>query len=260
MHKKDWEIKVIEHIQKSLDDIPHELNELDWKEGLSPNNKKLTHHLSAFSNHPGGGFLLFGVNDKAKIIGINQEEVSDIVEILSSLARDSLEPCIKIDHTIIEYKEKPLLAVYIQESSTKPVHLKNKGIEDSFVRIGGTTRKISRQEIGDLLLNNKQPHWEELHVSNLLASKTILELLDYHTIHQLLKRPIPETESEILNWMKRENFIKPFNEGYYITNLGAISSAKKLSDFDRLSRKAIRVIKYDGVSKIVTQHEMEVVQ
>ncbi len=41
----------------SLGTIPQELNELDWKETLSPNNDKLCKHISAFSNHPEVGLL-----------------------------------------------------------------------------------------------------------------------------------------------------------------------------------------------------------
>jgi len=39
---------------------------------LSPKSDKLAQHLSAFSNHPGGGFIVFGINDKTgDIIGID---------------------------------------------------------------------------------------------------------------------------------------------------------------------------------------------
>ena len=44
-------------LEKSLDKVSVELNELDWKENISPNNVKLSQHISAFSNLPGGGFV-----------------------------------------------------------------------------------------------------------------------------------------------------------------------------------------------------------
>ena len=37
--------------------------------------------------------------------------------------------------------------------------------------------------------------------------------------------------------------------GYYITNFGALAAAQNLNEFDGLSRKSIRVIKYEGKNK-----------
>lgn len=41
-----------------------------------------------------------------------------------------------------------------------------------------------------------------------------------------------------------------------MTNLGAIAAARKLSDFDVLKRKAIRVVRYRGTNKVETVHEL----
>lgn len=43
--------------------------------------------------------------------------------------------------------------------------------------------------------------------------------------------------------------------GFYITNFGALAAAFNLSDFDSLERKAVRVIKYKGFNKLVTEQE-----
>ena len=72
---KNWIQKAIEYLEHSLTPIPQEINEIDWKEELSPNNKKLSRHLAAFANQPGGGFLVFGIKDEtAELIGITQEQ------------------------------------------------------------------------------------------------------------------------------------------------------------------------------------------
>lgn len=49
---KTWINRAIEYLKHSLEPIPQEINEIDWKEKLSPDNKKLCRHLSAFANHP----------------------------------------------------------------------------------------------------------------------------------------------------------------------------------------------------------------
>ena len=155
---KNWINKAIDYLDKSLGKVPQELNELDWKENLSPNNSKLKQHICAFANLPGGGFLVFGVDDKRALpIGLTREKANDIVERLSSLCRDGVDPLVSIDHSIETYRNTELLFIHIKESAVKPVHIAGKTIEDSFIRSGGTTRKASRQEIGALMLNSKNP-------------------------------------------------------------------------------------------------------
>lgn len=77
---KIWINKAMECLKQSLEPIPHEMNEIDWKEKLSPDNKKLCQHLSAFANYPDRGFMVFGIEDNtAKLKGITKEKAEEIV-------------------------------------------------------------------------------------------------------------------------------------------------------------------------------------
>ena len=251
---KIWMNKAVALLDRSLGKVKQELNELDWKEDLSPNNKKLSQHLSAFANHPGGGFLVFGVADKTgEIKGVNQIKADNIVERLSSLCRDAVNPLVRLDHTVEDYQEKSLLFIKIEESAIKPVQIAGKGktLEDCFIRSGGTTRKASRQEIGGLMLNSKTPVFEELHASKLKSQVEVLTALNYGSIYKLLGKPIPTNFNEIIYWLSQEKMIVNIEEqGHYITNFGALAAANNLNDFDGLARKAIRVIKYSGNNKV----------
>ena len=120
---KNWIQKAIELLDHSLNPVPQELNELDWKENLSPDTKKLGRHISAFANQPGGGFLVFGIEDKtANLKGITQNSAESIVQKLSSLCRDVVTPLVTMDHAIENYQGVPLLYIHIKESAVKPVH------------------------------------------------------------------------------------------------------------------------------------------
>ncbi len=253
---KLWENEAKRLLNQSLSVIPLELNELDWKQDISSNNKRLSQHLSAYANYPGGGTLVFGIDNAGNVIGVSDNSVAKIIEKLANLARDSVNPVVRIDHSIIAYKEIPILFVHIGESSVKPVHLRGKSIEESYIRTGGTTRLASRHEIASLMLNSKTLRYEELNASKLLESADVLELLDYKAIYGLLGKPVSLDPDEILNWMETERMIKQINgSGYYITNFGAIAAAKDISDFDGLSRKATRIIKYKGLNKVETESE-----
>lgn len=254
---KAWIKKAKDILNESLGKVQQELNELDWKENLSPKNDKLCKHISAFANKPGGGYLVFGVEDKtAKPIGVDKSLADGIVEKLASLCRDGVSPLVSIDHAIEDYNGFPLLFIHIKESPIKPVHLVGKTIEDSYIRSGGTTRKASRQEVGGLMLNSKTPVFEELHASTLKNQVEIMTLLDYATIYRLLKVPVPSSAEEIMQWLKEEKMIVDVDDtGYYITNFGGLAAAHNLNQFDGLSRKAIRVIKYEGKNKTAGSKE-----
>lgn len=150
----------------------------------------------------------------------------------------------------------PILIVHVKESSVKPVHLKSGTMEDAYIRTGGTTRKATRQEIGGLMLNSKSPRWEELSASKLVTEQEVLNLLDYRAILSLLGKPVPSNANEIMDWLVKEKMIEKINDsGYYITNFGAITSAVDIRQFDDLSRKSTRVIKYKGVNKLETEND-----
>lgn len=121
---KSWIPKALEYLDKTLGKVAVELNELDWKESISPNNTKLCQHISAFANLPGGGFIVFGIkNDTKAVVGISTNDANSIVDKFSSLCRDGVEPLVSIDYSIEKYQEKEVLIIYIKESAIKPVFL-----------------------------------------------------------------------------------------------------------------------------------------
>lgn len=249
--KKSWINRATELLTQSLSKVPQELNELDWKATLSPKNDKLCQHICAFANYPGGGFIIFGIDDKsASVIGIDKTASNNIIEKLANLCREGVNPIVSIDHSIEQFQNHSLLFVHIKESAIKPVCLAGKTIEDSYIRSGGSTRKASRQEIGGLMLNSKTPVYEELHASKLKNKVEVMTLLDYGNIYRLLNKPIPSSTDEIMYWLKQEKMIDEVDgQGYYLTNFGVLAAAHNLHEFDSLNRKSIRVIKYDGKTK-----------
>lgn len=254
---KHWLPLALSWLQQSLEPLPHELNELDWKAGLSTNKERLVEHLIAFANSPNGGFLIYGIQDTdARLEGVTQEEVGQIVNTLANLGREAVEPPLAIDHAVVEYKNIPLLFVHIPEQRNKPVHRRGKSIEETWIRSGGTTRKASRHEVGGLMLNSQAPRWEELRASGLLTPIEVAGMLNMEAIANLLQRPLPTGEGELFGWLLDEHLVTPDSGGYYITNAGAIAAAHRLEQFDQLKRKRIRVIRYRGTNKVDTLDEL----
>ena len=84
---KAWMTKALELLKASLEPPKHELNELDWKAALSPDKKRLTEHLSAFANQPGGGYLVFGVDSAGTPSDVDEKTVDTTVNQLANLGR-----------------------------------------------------------------------------------------------------------------------------------------------------------------------------
>ncbi len=255
---KAWIEKAVELLAATLEPPKHELNEIDWKAALSPDKKRLSEHLSAFANYSGGGFLVYGVDPSGIPKGLDAQEVETTINQLANLGRKAIDPPVCLDHSVVEYENAKLLFVCIPESAVKPVHIRGKGLEDSFVRSGGTTRSASRNDIGAMMLHSKTPRWEELHATVLLTNEEIIERLNIGPIIKMLECQTPADGEEKLNWLKAEHLIlrEPAGGGY-ITNLGAIAAARKISMFPDLVRRSARVIVYEGLSKAKTRQERE---
>jgi len=254
---KHWVKDGLQALTESLDPLPHETNEIDWKVHLSDKRERLTEHLIAFANYPNGGYLAFGIgNSDGHVEPVDQETVAKIANTLANLGRDAVKPPLSIDHAVVDYQGTPILLVRIPEQRNKPAHRRGKSIEEAWVRSGGTTRKASRQEVGALMLNGLAPRWEEQRASALLPLDTAVSSLDLEAIAKLLQRPLP-TESEALaQWLVDEGILTPDGRGYYITNFGAVAAARRLDQFPSLERKRIRVVRYRGTNKVDTIDEL----
>ncbi|MDP8268015.1 MAG: ATP-binding protein [Candidatus Tenebribacter davisii] len=248
---KSWEKRCLELLNKSLDSVPTELNELDWKENLSPNTQRLSQHISAFSNLDNGGFMVFGFNDSGKYTGIGSDECKEIIKKIGNISRESLQPPIIIKHSILEYKKQSFLAVYVPSSQFRPVHMRGKDIYHCYTRSAGQTRKMTRQEVATMISKTANINFESGLAKHNCTKEEIIRFLDFDNYFRLLKQPLPESKDGIIHKMKDEKFIIQNSDDYYsITNLGALLFAKNLNEFDRINRKAVRVIVYDGINKL----------
>lgn len=257
MTNKHWVSDALICLEQSLVPVPHETNEIDWKVRLSDNKERLVEHLIAFANHPNGGCLAFGVeNSGVHVEPVSQDDVAIIINTLANLGRDAVEPPLVIDHAVVNYRDIPILLVFIPEQRNKPVHRRGKSIEEAWIRSGGTTRKASRQDVGALMLNSTAPRWEELRASGLMSIEDAIASLDVAAIANLLQRPLPQDSDELAQWLVAEGILTPDGRGYYITNFGVVAAALKLEQFPTLERKRIRVIRYRGTNKVNTIDEL----
>lgn len=133
--------------------------------------------------------------------------------------------------------------------------------DHEFIRVGSTKRRLKdypekERELWERF--RRTPFERAVCIENASGSR-VLELLDYPALFELLALPLPEGRAGILEKLLQERFISEAGPDlFHVTNLGAILFAKKLADFDTLGRKAIRVIRYAGRSRVKTIRELPV--
>ena len=122
-----------------------------------------------------------------------------------------------------------------------------------YIRSGSYTKKLVEFPALQIQLWDKLRHskFEDTLSITGLTDKRALRLLNYEAYFNLLHIAVPDDMEQIVHYMMEEGFIVRQDNGLFaITNLGAIFLAKRLSDFPRLGRKAIRVVQYDKYNRL----------
>lgn len=242
----NWKEKALLLLDKSLNPVPQELNEIDWKGGLSDDKERLAQHLCAFSNLTGGGIMVYGVNNDASFTNMTQELIERIVTRLDNIAQNRMFTPIQIDHDVIDYKGHPLLFIYIPEFREKPMYLRGTDIYNSYIRSAGHTVRMSRQQVRLMIADSEGINYEERIAKRGLAMEEVLHLLNYKIIFELLGRQIPFSNESILVFMEELGICYKDIIGYSITNLGALLFANSLSSFETMKGKGVIVRRYVG--------------
>jgi ATP-dependent DNA helicase RecG len=253
----NWEEAALRYLAKSLYPVQQELNEIDWKSELSDKSDRLAQHISAFANYPGGGFLAYGINNDGSSGPLEKEAMDQIVQKLGNIARNNLAQPVGIEHAVADVDGNAVLLIRIPESSEKPVHLRGQDIYSSYKRSAGQTVKLSRHEVKQLIAISSGLNFEAQTASSNMNDDDVLKGLDYDSYFSLQEKRLPDTKLSILEALESDDLIKKSNQGWDILNFGAILFAKDLKIFKELKRKAIRVIVYEGTSRINALKEQE---
>ncbi|MDO9633601.1 MAG: ATP-binding protein [Paludibacter sp.] len=253
----NWIDTALQLLHKSLRPIPQELNELDWKSGLSDKSERLAQHISAFANYPNGGYLAYGIGNDGSSKSLSKEEMDSIVQKLGNIARNNLAQPIGIEHAVTEFNGQPVLIIKIPEYQDKPVHLRGSDIYNSYKRSAGQTVKLSRTELKQLIASSTGIDFESQIAASNVNEDEVLKLLDYDSYFTLQEKRLPDTKLSILQTLASEDLIKKSSSFWSVFNLGAVLFAKDIMSFKELKRKAVRVIVYKETSRINALKEQE---
>jgi len=254
---ENWINTALQLLNRSLKPIPQELNEIDWKSGLSDKSERLAQHISAFANYPNGGYLAYGIGNNGSPIPLSKTEMDDIIQKLGNIARNNLAQPIGIEHAVEDFNGQTVLFIKIPEYHDKPVHLRGSDIYNSFKRSAGQTVKLSRQEVKQLIALSTGVDFESQIAQTNVHEDDVLKLIDFDSYFTLQEKRLPDTKLSILQTLAGEDLIKKSVQGWDVLNLGAILFSKDLQNFKWLKRKAVRVIVYKETSRINAIKEQE---
>lgn len=246
----NWIEDAIKNLHNSLHPVKVELNELDWKSGLSEKSERLAQHISAFANQPGGGTFAFGVNDDATLFTPSRDEAEIILNRLGSIAQNNLHIPIKLEHTSVEFEGEGIFFIHVPEQFDKPVYLRGKTIYDSYYRSAGQTLKMSRQQVHDMIAAKEGITFENRIAASGLSADQILTMLDFGEFYKLTGKPTPTGTESIAVDLADYNFCKKQKDAWSITNLGAALFARDLRNFPSLEFRYVAVRQYKGANNL----------
>jgi predicted HTH transcriptional regulator len=202
-------------------------------------------------------YFVWGVEDGShRIVGTSFDPFSAKVgnEALENWLRHSLTPSLHFTFHSIVLDGLRVVILEIPRASHTPIQFK--GTE--YIRSASYTKKLKdfpelERELWRVF---EMTPFERLAATGELTAEEVLRMIDYPAYFDLMGMDLPSNREQILSRLQSENLIVSTVSGHWqILNLGAILFAKSLADFSGLARKALRVIHYQGRTRIVTLHE-----
>ncbi|KFI51596.1 putative DNA binding domain-containing protein [Bifidobacterium amazonense] len=149
----------------------------------------------------------------------------------------------------VEIDGKTVVVLRIWPAIGYPVSFDN--VE--YIRSGTSTQPLQKntqreQRLWDL---TRTGAFEDQIAMRWLSRDEVLSKLNWARYFTQTGIPLPEGGSGILHYLIADSIVKPLDSGQYaITNLGALLFAVKMDDFETVSRKAIRIIRYTGKDRL----------
>ena len=251
----------LKHLVDDLRLLPRETEWVEFKHN-NADPDPIGEYVSALSNaaalhRRNNGYILWGIEDGThELLGttfrprdakVGNEELENWLLCL-------LTPRIDVQIHEGDVDGKHLVLFVIQPAAHQPVRFK----DSEFIRVGTYKKKLKEHPEKERTLWDifSETPFESCTAAASLSSDDVLELIDYTSCFKLLKHPLPDNRQAIFDRLVSEKVIVPQSgDRFDITNVGAVLFATDLTQFDRLARKAPRVVIYKGENRTETIKE-----
>jgi ATP-dependent DNA helicase RecG len=124
---------------------------LELKRELPEKLTKIYRTVIGFANRFGGQIII-GIADSGEIIGINENDAHEILEILGKSIYESCVPAILPQLCLQRIEDKTVVVIEVSPGNQKPYYIKSLGItEGIFIRTGRSTVKATPQVQDELI-------------------------------------------------------------------------------------------------------------
>lgn len=250
----------LERLLDGLRRLPTEREWVEFKQNRAE-PEEIGEYVSALANSARlmgepYGYMVWGVHDAShEIVGTDfdpQAAKKGNEELEHWLVR-LLSPRLDIRFYAFASAGKPVIILEIPAALHTPVRFSG----SEFIRVGSLKKPLKDYP------EKERELWQVLNASRFeqgvakagLDADEVLSLLDYPKYFELTHQPLPSNKEGILDRLQADSLIASSLHGWAVTNLGAILFARSLNDFGGLSRKALRVIQYQGKNRIQTKRE-----
>ena len=246
----------LEKLVREMLDMPNETQWLEFKHN-NYDPKMIGEDISALANGAAlqdkdYAYFIWGVNDKTHSIVGTEYDLQSLKkgnQEIESWLRNLLSAHSDFEYQTVTIDGKNVGVMKIQASVNLPVTFE----KQEYIRVGSYTKCLKDYPALQARLWNKLQNkkFEEQIAVKDLSVNDALNALRYDVYFELLNIPQPSSSEGILHFLQEDDIIiRQDNGAYSITNLGAILLAKKISEFPRVSRKALRIVQYAGKDKL----------
>jgi predicted HTH transcriptional regulator len=256
MDWEDWEALV--HRPRAL---PGETSWVEFKEN-NDNPQELGEYIACLANSAAlanqeAGYLLFGVADSDHtVVGTRVHLTTKKVgnEDLEPWLVRPLDPQVNFAWSEVHLDGGRVVIVRIERARSCPVKFKG----EAFIRVGSYKKKLKDHSDHERRLWRTVDSYsfEDGSAQEDLSTDEVVRAIDSPGFFELSETPLPESRTGVLETLLAHDVIRHDVENQWqITNVGALLYARDLAAFRKLARKAIRIVQYEGTSRVSTQRE-----
>jgi ATP-dependent DNA helicase RecG len=204
-------------------------------------------------------YIIWGVEDRTKRRLGTEVRLNNLMkggENLTNWLSRMIEPRLMLEFLDFEDRGQMFSILVMEPTYDRPVMFSG----SEYLRIGENIRSLREfpEHERTLWLATGRRKFESAIALTHQEATEILEKLNITTYYQLKGEDIPKNNDEILRKFVQIGCLRDNMEGTFdITNLGALLFANDITVFPSISSKSVRVIKYSGRDKMVSEEETE---
>lgn len=249
----------MEHLHLLVDTLRKLPSETTWVEFKKDNcdPKMIGEDISALANsatlaEKGHAYMIWGIdNDTHEVVGthFHPQTTKKGGQEIENWLRGLLSPNADFEFRSVQIDNKAVVVLIICRAVNQSVKFE----KTDYIRVGSYTKKLADYpELQAKLWERlRATRYEDLLAKTDLTIDQSLALLSWPLYFELKEEPQPTNQDGVLHYMIEEGILVHQDNGLYaISNMGAILFAKRLADFPSISRKAVRVVQYEGNDRL----------